>query len=82
MTIFLKLWLPKAVLASITISKGGRVRSQWMDRELQQSKLKGHSKKRCNVQTSFFLYHGYKEHSYNLLIFPSQQVPCIKSIYE
>lgn len=51
MTISLKMIFPKFVLASITISKGGRFRFQKMPKKVHQSWLKVHSKKRC-IQVS------------------------------
>jgi hypothetical protein len=45
-TISLKMGLPKAFLASITMSKGGICRFQKIERDFQQLLLKEHSKKR------------------------------------
>jgi hypothetical protein len=51
-TISLKIELPKLVLASIIMSRGGRLRSQIMPIELQQERLKGHSKNKCMLVSS------------------------------
>jgi hypothetical protein len=51
-TISLKIDLPKLVLASIIMSRGGRIRSQIMPIELQQERLKGRSKNKCMLVSS------------------------------
>ena len=63
----LKIRLPKVFLAVITISRGCKFVSQWIESRFEQSKLKGHWTKRWKLVSSC---PHYTEHSY------SHQAPC------